>query len=145
MSMKKKIIISVVALVCIVAIVIGVLTYNDFEYRSMALKGKDLYIEIISFSYSKLGIHQEKYEYEFLHKYKYFTDDIVDKYESGEYVTPIDVRNSIENKFGETLITIYGYVTTKDGERLEINHQLTVGCVFTRDIPVVFQPQLKNN
>ena len=137
----KKIIISVIAVVCVAAIVIGVLTYNDFEYRSMALKGDDLYIEMISLSYSKLGIHQEKYEYEFLHKYNYFTDDIIDKYENGEYVTPIDVRNSIENKFGETLITIYGYVTTNDGERLEINHQLTVGCVFTRDIPVEFQKQ----
>lgn len=139
--MKKKIIISMVAILCLGAIVVGLLNYNDFEYRSMALKDDDLYIELLSFSYSKLGAFQDKYEYEFLYKYNYFTDDILNKYESGEYVKPIDVRNSIEIEGGKTIITIHGYVTTKDGEKQEIYEELSIGCVFTRDIPPEFQYQ----
>lgn len=146
MSKKKKVILIIViaAVIVIVAGGVGYAKYAEatrFEFVSFAHYGDNRYMEVISSHFSEREADSEFSENhnEYIQKNKEAYTEFFEKYQSGEYIDPINIHASIEVKDGQTIFTYYGTVTLASGETQEYNRQFTVDYVFTKDIPDVFK------
>ncbi|NLA77251.1 MAG: hypothetical protein GX851_05410 [Clostridiales bacterium] len=142
---KKKIVILIIAIVAVIAIAVGGVNYAKYaedtkiEFFSMSRNKDNCYMEIISASCSRPGGRSPEKHNEFTQKNKEAYTEFFEKYQSGEYIDPINIHASIEVKDGQTIFTYYGTVTLASGETQEYNRQFTVDYVFTKDIPDVFK------